>query len=96
MAAKRAPLTAASAPAEYVDDTVYAFMALARGEANEFQQKRVLDWIIQDAARTYDVSYRPDSERETVFAEGRRFVGLQVVKMVNYPRHLLKKVKDEA
>lgn len=88
------PIGAAWAPAPYTDDDVYAFKALAKGEANEFQQKRALQWIIATAG-TYDQSYRPDSDRETVFAEGRRFVGLQAVKMINYPGAALKKVREQ-
>lgn len=55
-----------------------------RGGASEDQQKRALDWIINVGAGTYDMSYRPGGEegnRDTVFAEGRRFVGSQIVKL---------------
>ena len=58
--------------------------ALARGNASMDQQKRALAWIIESAAGTYEMSYRPgagEGDRDTVFAEGRRFVGNQVVKM---------------
>ena len=57
--------------------------ALAHGIAEPHQQKIALDWIINEACKTYDLSYRPDSDRETVLAEGRRFVGLNIVKMCN-------------
>jgi hypothetical protein len=40
-------------------------------------------WIVNELCGTYDLSYRPDSERNTTFAEGKRFVGLQIVKMAN-------------
>lgn len=58
-----------------------AMQALHAGSADADQQKRAFDWIINKAAGTYDVSYRPDSD-QTSFAEGRRFVGLQIVKLV--------------
>lgn len=75
---------AAHRPAEYEEADIYAIRALAAGNANESQQKRALDWIIHRAAGTYDLSYRPggpEGDRETVFAEGRRFVGSQIVKL---------------
>lgn len=65
---------------------VYAIKALREGKANPEQQKQALDFIIRDLAGTYDLSYRPGGEeasRATAFAEGRRFVGLKLVLMVN-------------
>lgn len=61
---------------------VAGIQALERGDATPHQQKLVLDWILDEAARAYDLSFRPESERETCFAEGRRFVGLQIVKLL--------------
>jgi hypothetical protein len=86
------PLSAEHAPAEYEDADIMAFKALAAGDANEFQQQRAITWLVNNAARTYDASYRsgPHGDRATAFAEGRRFVGLQIVKMVNYPLERLK------
>lgn len=65
---------------------VYAVQALRDGKANEAQQKRVIDLIIRELAKTYDQSFRPgglEADRDTAFAEGRRFVGLKLVLMVN-------------
>jgi hypothetical protein len=58
-----------------------AFQALQRGDANEEQQARVLKWLIEQAAGTYEFNYYP-SERDTAFALGRAFVGQQVVKLL--------------
>lgn len=69
------------APWELADAS--ALQALMRGDANKDQQERALRWVIESACGTYDMSYRPgDSSRDTDFAEGRRFVGLQIVKLV--------------
>ena len=71
-------------PPAYESADVSAIQALARGNASMDQQKRALAWIIESAAGTYEMSYRPgagEGDRDTVFAEGRRFVGNQVVKM---------------
>lgn len=73
---------------------VGSLQALARGEANAHQQQRALKWIIEAAAGTYDLSYQPDSERATSFAEGRRFVGLQVVKLLKLNLTAMKEVKN--
>lgn len=68
-------------PAPYEDADVYAIKALAAGKASEGQQQRALNWIINVACATYDLSFRPESDRETVFAEGKRHVGMQLVKL---------------
>lgn len=59
-----------------------AFQALAAGTASAEQQRRVLTWLVA-ASGTYDLSYRPgvQGDRDTTFAEGKRHVGLQVVKL---------------
>ena len=80
-------------PVPYNDFVIRALKALADGTASESQQKRLLDWWINAACGTYDMSFRPgeDGDRETVFAEGRRFVGLQTVKLL---KATIKEVKD--
>lgn len=88
------PVDAAYAPVPYDIAEVSACQAMARGEATSEQQRRVLDWLINKAAGTYDMSYRPSSERDTCFAEGRRFVGLQLVKMLNLDIPTLKKANN--
>lgn len=72
-------------PADYDRDTVYAIRALYEGKASDGQQRLAFRWIVEEAARVRDLSYRPgpDGERATAFAEGRRFVGLQVLKMLD-------------
>lgn len=67
-------------PAPYDEAITGAVKALQSGTANAGQQQRALKWIIETLCGTYDMSYRPGSERDTVFAEGKRFVGLQLVK----------------
>jgi len=63
--------------------TIQAFQDLARGTANADQQKRVLHFTINSLCCTYDLSYRPDSSRNTDFAEGKRWVGLQIIKYLH-------------
>lgn len=71
-------------PADYDDDVTRAIKALSAGKASDSQQQLALRWIVEDLAAAYDLSFRPGEagDRETAFAEGKRFVGLQIVKQV--------------
>ncbi len=62
-----------------------AFDALQRGVATAHQQKLAMTWLVVDCCDYYGLSYRPgeDGRRDTDFSEGMRFVGAQVVKMMN-------------
>lgn len=70
-------------PADWELPDAGAIQALARGDASPDQQRRALDFIVQKLARTYDLSFRPSGDRDTAFAEGSRWVGLQLVKLIN-------------
>ena len=67
-------------PIEFERADVLALRALEAGNANAQQQQHALRWIITVGCRMDDLSFRPDSERSTAFAEGKRFVALQVWK----------------
>jgi hypothetical protein len=69
---------------------IVALQALRRGDADELQQKRALDFIIVTLARTYELSYCSDPY-DTAFAEGKRFVGGQIATLTNVNLGLLKK-----
>lgn len=72
-------------PTTYENKHAHAVRALALGKASEDQQKLVLKHIIETVCCTYDMSYRPDSDRDTAFAEGKRYVGNHLVKLLNAP-----------
>jgi len=67
-------------PTAYV---TLAIKGVASGTANAEQQKAAMKWIVEDLCRTYDLSYRPNSDRDTAFAEGKRSVGLVLVEEIN-------------
>jgi hypothetical protein len=67
-------------PAPYDDADVAAIQALAIGVADADQQRHALRWIVETAADAYGLSWRGESHA-TAFAEGKRFVGLQIVKL---------------
>jgi hypothetical protein len=70
-------------PAEWEPEDAYAVQAVMRGTASEDQQRRAMVFIVNQLCGTYDLSYRPSGDRDTAFAEGKRFVGLQMVKFAN-------------
>lgn len=75
-------------PPDYEEETIYAVRAVYAGVANEGQQKLAWSWLmyVTGAGDEFaDMSYRPGptGERDTVFAEGKRFVGLQFRKMLH-------------
>ncbi len=80
-------------PYEWEPADAYALQAVARGVANEAQQKRALDWIIRSAG-TYDATFYVGQQDATDFAQGSRHVGLQIVKLVNLPATLIEKAKN--
>lgn len=69
-------------PTPYNEAITNAIKAVNAGVANSGQQQHVIKWIIETLCGTYDLSYRPNSDRDTVFAEGKRFVGQQIVKQL--------------
>ncbi len=81
---KRGAPPPACDPAEYDDTDIRAVQAVAAGKATESQQQQAFAWIVNHAAATYDLHFRPgaDGERDTAFALGRAFVGQQIVKMM--------------
>lgn len=83
-------------PVKYKKADVAALQALRRGEANVDQQVRALEYILDTICDRNGMSFRPgglEGARETDFAEGRRFVGNQIVKLTKLP---LSKIKDDA
>lgn len=90
MTAKKFVEPPAIAPAHWELPDISAMQALERGEASPDQQKRALTWIVNNVCGTYDADYRVD-ERDHAFVSGRRFVGLQIVKLLKLSIGKLKK-----
>jgi len=79
-------------PPKFEPADASAFQALRRGDASEAQQKRALEWFIT-ASGTHDLDYRKDP-RDHAFVSGRRFMGLQVIKMLKLNASKLVKPKE--
>lgn len=72
----------ADMPPPYTKQHAVAVQQLFLGTANEGQQKMVVEWLIVHAGGAYDQSYRgPGRPEDTAFAEGRRFVANQLIKL---------------
>lgn len=69
--------------AAYERADAVALQAVANGIADEHQQKRVMEWIIYKACDFHGISWR-ESERESSFAEGKRFVAQQINSLLTY------------
>ena len=81
-------------PPAYELADIAAIKGVFAGTASPEQQQRAMKWIVETACATYDLSYRPTSDRDTSFAEGRRFVGLQLVKALHLNLDALKRKEE--
>jgi hypothetical protein len=85
-------------PADWEMADAAAIQALHRGNATPEQQRRALDHIIHNIAGTYDLSFRPGGEegaRATAFAEGKRYVGLQIVTLTKLSLAAIRQAKSK-
>ncbi len=74
-------------PAKYGKPDVVAFKAMRAGNASADQQQRVMDFILIAICQRDGMSFRPgpDGDRETAFAEGKRYVANQIMKLMTMP-----------
>lgn len=85
-------------PPKWEVEDIGALRALARGDAMEHQQIRALKFIVEGLAATYQQSFRPgglEGDRETAFAEGRRFVGTQIVGLLTIDPNSIKETEKK-
>jgi hypothetical protein len=68
---------------DYYEADVHALRALMIGNATPDQQKRVHKFLVEQICGTYDMPFRPDSERLTAFAAGKQWVGQTIVWFFN-------------
>ena len=66
---------------DYTEAEVQALRRLWDGTATADQQRLALDYWIR-ACGTHDRSFRPESDRLTTFAEGKRFMGTNLIWML--------------
>ena len=74
---------------------VHAVRACINGEATPDQQKLAMNWVMREAARVNDLSYRPGEKPfETAFNEGRRYPGI-LIRYTLEPEFLARAVERE-
>lgn len=72
-------------PPKISSEIAYAVQGLSAGKADAHQQSLFLQWLIVEVCKKDDISYRPgpDGQRDTDFAEGKRFVAISVLRALN-------------
>lgn len=95
MAQRPGPRSEAWATTPWDKADAYAIKAVAAGMASEAQQKRAIAWVLQ-ASGLRDLSFRPDNTHATAFAEGKRFVGLQIAKLMELPAGVIEAAEQAA
>ncbi len=63
------------------DADIFALQAIAKGTASSAQQQRAYDYVVRALCETDRMTFWPggeDGRRATDFAEGKRWVGLQL------------------
>lgn len=89
----KAPIEPAPFKYVFTPEDVAAVQAVSRGDATAHQQRLALLFIVNTLAGTFESEFWPgghEGDRNTCFAGGRRFVGLQIVKLIktNLANHL--------
>lgn len=82
-------------PAEWDKFDAACIQALARGDADERQQKHALVVIVEKLAGTYEHTFVPGAPDQSDFLQGRRDVGLQIVKLLKIDLALVKDVSPQ-
>ena len=68
-------------PADYELHHVQAIKAFFEGRATPAQQEILRDYILYELTKFYDISYRGENTHDSAFAEGKRYIGQQLVKL---------------
>ena len=58
-----------------------AAKAMLAGEATPEQQKRFMAWLVNNACGYNEAAWEPDNSHATSFEAGRRYVGIQIIKL---------------
>lgn len=70
---------------EITELDIVAMTACVNGKATPRQAKHAIDWVMREAARVHDMSFQfggEEGRRLTDFAEGRRYVGSQIRRLL--------------
>lgn len=81
--AVQVPANAPYLSARLSTEIAYAVKGLVGGAAIPAQQTAFVNWLLFEVCRKDDLAYRPDSDRDTSFAEGKRYVAIQFLRAFN-------------
>jgi len=76
---------------------VYAAKAVFAGEALKDQQRLFIEWLTIEVCRTRDLPWFPgglEGDRDTCLANGKRFVGLSVLRAIDMPAAEVAAMRD--
>lgn len=77
------PENAPYLPSHVFQEVAYAIRGVNAGTADASQQALAVRWIVHEVTKAYDMSYRPESARDSDFAEGKRYVGNELIRVIN-------------
>lgn len=92
---KGVPLPDPWKPIDYTIEEAAAVKAVMSGRASEDQQLRAMKFIVERLCGTYDLSFRSEKPYDTAFAEGKRMVGLQLIKFYSVNLDVLRGKRTE-
>ena len=72
---------------------IVALQAVAAGAGDSYQQRRAMEFIIYQLCDFHGVSFR-DTDRETSFAEGKRFVAQAINAILTFDSRKLEETKE--
>ena len=88
------PMNAPFRNAHLTSDIAYAVRGLNAGEATPHQQALALRWIIEEVSKYSDLSFR-DNTKHQDFAEGKRYVGHQIIRVLNMNNQKIAEMKAQ-
>ena len=80
---------------ELTNEEHIALKELAKGNADEYQQRLALKIIVNSFSRTHDNCFIPGEPDQGNFIAGRAFVGQQILLHLNVPVGKLKQEEDD-
>ena len=62
---------------------IQAMQAMHKGDASPEQQQKALKWILEDASKINDICFYAGDSNASAFAAGKRFVGMQILSLID-------------
>lgn len=82
-------------PVKWEPEDAGALQALSRGDAAPHQQTRALKFIIEKVSDAYGMGWYPTGPHEASYAAGRRYTGIEIVKLLKINLSKLRREPSE-